>query len=40
MDALWLIECLQRDNLTRISERTAHKRNEQVVSLSDEMKQL
>ena len=33
-----LILSYEKDNLTRISERTAHKRNEWVVSLSDEMK--
>ena len=33
-----LILSYEKDNLTRISERTAHKRNEWVVSLSEEMK--
>ena len=33
-----LILSYEKDNLTRISEQTAHKRNKQVVSLSDEMK--
>ena len=32
-----LILSYEKDNLTRISERTAHKRNEWVVSLSDEI---
>ena len=32
-----LLLSYEKDNLTRISERTAHKRNEWVVSLSDEI---
>ncbi|MGM9796593.1 MAG: DNA-processing protein DprA [Parabacteroides sp.] len=35
-----LLLSYEKDNVTRISEQTAHKRNKQVVSLSDEMKQL
>ena len=35
-----LLLSYERDNVTRISEQTAHKRNKQVVSLSDEMKQI
>ena len=32
-----LLLSYEKDNLTRISERTAHKRNEWVISLSDEI---
>lgn len=32
-----LILSYEKDNVTRISEQTAHKRNEWVVSLSDEI---
>ena len=32
-----LLLSYEKDNLTRLSERTAHKRNEWVVSLSDEI---
>ena len=35
-----LILSYEKDNVTRISEQTAHKRNKQVISLSDEMKQI
>lgn len=35
-----LLLSYEKDNVTRISEQTAHKRNKQVVSLSDEMKQI
>ena len=35
-----LLLSYERDNVTRISEQTAHKRNKQVVSLSDEIKQI
>ena len=35
-----LLLSYEKDNITRISEQTAHKRNERVVSLSDEMKQI
>ena len=35
-----LILSYEKDNVTRISEQTAHKRNKQVVSLSDEIKQI
>ena len=32
-----LILSYEKDNVTRISEQTAHKRNKQVVLLSDEL---
>ena len=35
-----LILSYEKDNVTRISEQTAHKRNKRVVALSDEMKQI
>ena len=35
-----LLLSYEKDNITRISEQTAHKRNKQVVLLSDEMKQI
>ena len=35
-----LLLSYEKDNVTRISEQTAHKRNKQVISLSDEMKQI
>ena len=35
-----LLLSYEKDNQTRISERTAHKRNEWVVSLSEEMRQI
>ena len=35
-----LLLSYEKENLTRISERTAHKRNEWVVSLSEEMRQI
>ena len=35
-----LLLSYEKDNVTRISEQTAHKRNKRVVSISDEMKQI
>ena len=35
-----LILSYEKDNVTRISEQTAHKRNKQVISPSDEMRQI
>lgn len=35
-----LILTYEKDNVTRVSEQTAHKRNTYVISLSDELKQI
>ena len=35
-----LILSYEKDNVTRISEQTAHKLNKQVISPSDEMRQI
>ena len=35
-----LLLSYEKDNVTRISEQTAHKRNKLVIALSDEMKQI
>ena len=35
-----LLLSYEKDSVTRISEQTAHKRNKQVISLSDELTQI